>query len=236
MASMYELLVSAIGDGRGALAADRLCAACVDLFEIDAAAVSLVFDGANSATLGVSGSKARVYDELQFTMGEGPCMDSVATRAPVMVEDLAGPGLRRWPAYGPALLAHEIRGVFALPILVAGQYLGALDLFTIAPGPLDVDQLIGGMMAAELAELPILDLMTADLAAAVNDPDSTAWTELNRLTRAEVAQATGMLVAQLDVSASEALVRLRAHAYASGHSATEVANDILGRRLRLEPA
>ena len=53
------------------------------------------------------------------------------------------------------------------------------------------------------------------------------------MSRAEVSQATGMLVAQLEVEPAEALVRLRAHAYATGRSATDVARDILDRRLRL---
>jgi hypothetical protein len=43
-----------------------------------------------------------------------------------------------------------------------------------------------------------------------------------------------MLVAQLGVEPAEALVRLRAHAYATGRSSTDVARDILDRRLRLE--
>jgi hypothetical protein len=43
-----------------------------------------------------------------------------------------------------------------------------------------------------------------------------------------------MLVAQLEVEPAEALVRLRAHAFAAGRSATDVACDILDRRLRLE--
>ena len=67
-----------------------------------------------------------------------------------------------------------------------------------------------------------------------SDPLSNAWAELNSLSRAEVSQATGMLVAQLDVEPAEALVRLRAHAYATGRTSTEVARDILDRRLRLE--
>lgn len=73
-----------------------------------------------------------------------------------------------------------------------------------------------------------------DLQAAVADPDSNAWVELTALSRAEVSQATGMLMAQLDVAPAEALVRLRAHAYAAGRSASDVARDILDRRLRLE--
>src|SRR6478672_8988535 len=74
--------------------------ACVVLFGVDAAAISLVFDGTNVGTLGASGVSARVYDELQFTLGEGPCLDSVAHRAPVVVVDLADPDVVRWPAYG----------------------------------------------------------------------------------------------------------------------------------------
>src|SRR6476646_8210649 len=85
--------------------------ACVVLFGVDAAAISLVFDGTNVGTLGASGVSARVYDELQFTLGEGPCLDSVAHRAPVVVVDLADPDVVRWPAYGPAMLASDSRRV-----------------------------------------------------------------------------------------------------------------------------
>lgn len=201
---------------------------------IDAAAISLVFDGASSGTLGSSGEPARMYDELQFTLGEGPCLESVTLKVPVLVADLADPDDTRWPIYGPALLSHEIRGVFAMPVLVAGEHVGALDLFRAQPGHLRGDQLAGAIAAAELATAPLLDLMNDDLQAAVNDPKSNAWAELHSLSRAEVSQATGMLVAQLNVEPAEALIRLRAHAYATGRSSTDVARDIIDRRLRLE--
>ena len=83
------------------------------LFGIDAAAISLVFSGVASGTFGSSDAAARAYDELQFTIGEGPCLDSVATHGPVLIADLAKPNDRRWPLYRPALLDHKIRGVFA---------------------------------------------------------------------------------------------------------------------------
>ena len=204
------------------------------LFGIDAAAISLVFAGVTSGTLGSSGAAARVYDELQFTFGEGPCLDSVAQRAPVLIADLANGDDGRWPAYGPAMLDHKIRGIFAIPVVVAGEFVGALDLFRAQPGELHVEHLAGAVVAAELAGMPLLDLMHSDLQAAVNDPDSSAWAEFNALSRTEVSQATGMLVAQLGVEPAEALVRLRAHAYATNRSATDVARDILDRRLQLE--
>ena len=204
------------------------------LFGIDAAAISLVFAGAASGTLGSSGVGARAYDELQFTFGEGPCLDSVARRAPVLIADLANGNDGRWPAYGPAMLDYKIRGIFAIPVVVAGEFVGALDLFRAKPGELHVDDLAGAVVAAELAGMPLLDLMHSDLQAAVNDPDSDAWAEFNALSRTEVSQATGMLVAQLGVEPAEALARLRARAYATNRSATDVARDILDRRLYLE--
>jgi hypothetical protein len=115
----------------------------------------------------------------------------------------------------------------------AGQYVGALDLFG-SPRVLGAEQLASALVAAELAQMPLLDLLAEDLQAAVADPDSDSWAELKTLSRAEVSQATGMLVAQLEVEPAEALVRLRAHAFATGRSATDVACDILDRRLRLQ--
>jgi hypothetical protein len=230
----HEQLIAAIDGRRGLDAADRLCEACVVLLDIDAAAISLVFDGANSGTLGSSGARARMYDELQFTLGEGPCLDSVLRRIPILIVDLGDPEEARWPAYRPAMLAHQIRGVYAIPVVVAGEFVGALDLFRARPGPLLAADLAGAVAAAELAAIPLLDLLDGDLQAAVTDPNSNAWAELNKLTRAELSQAIGMLVAQLEVEPALALILLRAHAYASGRSVTGIARDILDRRLKLE--
>ena len=231
---IQQQLLDAVGDRRGASAADRLCEACVALFGVDAAAISLVFDGVSTGTLGASSAPARALDELQFTLGEGPCLDSVSQRAPVLVVDLADPDEARWPVYGPAMLAHRIRGVSAVPVVVAGEYVGALDLFRVDAGALGAEQLTGALVAAQLAQMPLLDLIGSDLQAAMTDPDSDAWIELGILSRAEVSQATGMLIAQLAVEPAEALVRLRAHAYATSRPVTDVARDILDRRLRLD--
>lgn len=232
--SIADKLIAAVQGRRGVDAADRLCEACVILLEVDAAAISLVFDGANKSTLGSSSDEARVYDELQFTLGEGPCLDSVARHALVSVADLADPVGQRWAGYGPAMLDKRVRGVHAVPVVVAGEYVGALDLFCAAPGELTARQVGGAVVAAELAGLHLLDLLDTDLQAAASEPGSGEWIELNVLSRAEVSQATGMLVAQLGIEPAEALIRLRAHAYAIGRPATEVARAILDRTLRLE--
>jgi hypothetical protein len=57
------------------------------------------------------------------------------------------------------MLAHQIPGVFAMPVLVAGEHVGALDLFRAQPGHLGSGHLSGAIAAAELAGVPLLDLM-----------------------------------------------------------------------------
>jgi hypothetical protein len=110
-----------------------------------------------------------------------------------------------------------------------------LDLFRNTPGPLSADDLRGGLLAAELAVLPLLDLMTTagDWAAAGEGGDG--WSQLASLERVEVYQATGMIMGQLDVGPTEALLRLRAHAFARGQTASEVAWSVVERRLALHP-
>ena len=232
--AIRDQLVAAVDGRRGGEAADRLCEACVGLLDIDAAAISIVFDGTSTGTLGSSGATARIYDELQFTLGEGPCLDSVTHRTPIVAVDLSDPNEHRWPSFGPAMLSYDIRSIYGIPVVLAGEFVGAIDLFREQPGHLPPDHLSGGIVAAELAGIPLLDLLDTDLQAAIAEPHSNASAELNALSRAEVSQATGMLVAQLEVEPAEALVRLRAHAYATGRSATDVARDILDRRLRLD--
>lgn len=231
---MQEQLAAAIGSQRGTDAASSLCRACVGLLEVDEAAISLIFDGTNSGTLGASSAQAWIYDELQFTLGEGPCLASVEHHRPVVVVDLADAGEVRWPGYAAAMLAHSIHSVYAMPVVLAGEYVGALDLYRSRPSTLDPEQFAGALIAAGLAELPLLDLLSDDLQAVIGQGEPRTWSELASLTRMEISQATGMLIAQLDVEPTEALIRLRAHAYATNRSATEVARDILDNQLRLE--
>lgn len=227
-------LLEAMDGAAGRSSADRLCVACVDLLDIDGAAISLVHEGAMSGTFGSSGALSRRLDELQFTFGEGPCMDAVSEGRPVLAPDLAHADLSRWPAFAPAVLENGVQAVFALPVQVARVPVAALDLFRLSSGPLSPDDLSGGLLAAELARLPLLDLISgADDWMAGGQIDA-AWSQLESLERVEVYQATGMVMAQLDIGPADALVRLRAHAFSSGQTASEVAWAIVERRLELE--
>jgi hypothetical protein len=157
----------------------------------------------------------------------------VSERLPVLVADLNDPTLTVWPAFAGAALQRGVRAVFALPVTAAATAIGALDLYRHQPGALDDRALAGGLVAAELAALPLLDLMGIDLDAALTDDASSAWDQLTQLTRAEVYQAAGMLISQLDLSPAEALIRVRAYAYVNDLTASEVAFAIIEDGLQL---
>ena len=124
-----ELGAAMSGATSARTAADQLCHACVGLLDVDGASVSLAFDGANRGTFGSSGELSRRLDELQFTYGEGPCLDAVRDGDPVLVPDLDDPSDTRWPALTRALLDAGVSAVFALPVTMSQRHVGALDLF-----------------------------------------------------------------------------------------------------------
>jgi hypothetical protein len=228
-------LASALAGGGGALSvADRLCRACVELLAVDGAAISVLHKGATRGTFGSSGALGRRLDEFQFTFGEGPCLDAVRSGSPILVGDIDDPDEGRWPAFGRAALRSGVRAVFALPVAVARTPVGALDLFCRRPGPLAAERLDGGLWAAELAALPLLDLMTADIDWTTAGETEDGWEQLASLQRVEVYQATGMIIAELEVDPAEALIRLRAYAYARGLTASEAAWAIVERRIVLD--
>ena len=106
----------------------------------------------------------------------------------------------------------------------------AVDLTAIVIGALT-----GGLLAAELAALPLMDLMSSgfDWDAAVQGGDG--WEQLASMSRVEVYQATGMLIGALGVGPTEALLRLRAYAFAHDMTATDTAWAIVEGRLSLDP-
>jgi hypothetical protein len=227
-------LGEAMKDADSALAAaDLLCHACVDLLEVDGASISLTAGGSTRGTFGSSGELSRRLDEYQFTFGEGPCLDAVREQRPVLVPDLADPAERRWPAFAGAVLEQGVHAVFALPVSIASSPVGAIDFFSKARGPLSDHVFAGGLLAAELAAVPLLELMTVGVDWDAG-PDGRGWEQLASLERVEVYQATGMIVGALDIDPAEALVRLRAHAFVTGMTASEVAWAIVERRITIE--
>lgn len=204
-----------------ALKADGICAA--------------VGTGVEGAVLTWGRSEtAAALDEAGFTLGEGPGRDCLVAGAPVLVADLAT-AHARWPAFAPAAMELGVRAVFALPLRVGAISVGTLLVHRGAPGSLGGGQLVDALALAEVLTNLLLSPGTdeATRAFAEGEEPSAAW-GASYTHRLEVHQATGMVSVQLGVSLAEALLRLRAYAYAHERPLHEVTAEIVARRLRLE--
>lgn len=226
-------MAAAVAGPGGGDAVERLCAGCVNLLSVDGAGLSLI-SGSAFYSVGSCGAGIGAMDELQFTLGEGPCLDAISLFAPVLAADLTGASKKRWPAFAPEAVQLGVRAVFSLPVTVAGFPIGVLTVCRQLPGHLTGGTLTGFFLAAELAVLPLLDLLGADMRSAVNDIGSPAWADLGSMMRSEVYQAAGVLIAQLGIPPAEAMVRLRAHAFAAGLSVSDVAYQVIDHRLYLD--
>ena len=231
-----QLLAAVSGVRRGRAAADRLSWSLTQTLGVDGAAVT-VDTGADDVVgkcLGRSGPLSDELIELQFMLGEGPSLVAVKSFAAVLAADLYGRAAADWPNFAGAASALGVGAIFVFPVAVGGLPMGTLSLYRYRPGALGVADLAGAYFAAELAVLPILDVAGLDMNLASEDGSSAEWAELTALTRSEVYQAAGVLIAQLGVSATEALVRLRGHAFAHGKTTSQTAYDILEHRAHLE--
>jgi AmiR/NasT family two-component response regulator len=119
--------------------------------------------------------------------------------------------------------------VFGFPLRTGTANLGALDIYLDHPGDLRPDQLSDAVVMAGVISTTVLSLQSD--AAPGQLPELLDATMHHR---AIVHQASGMLSAQLDIDAADALVRIRAHAYTSNRPVNDVAHDIVERRLRLD--
>lgn len=183
-------------------------------------------DGVHGMATASDPATARI-EELQFTFGEGPCIDAFAASRPVLMSDLDAAARRRWPVYTPAVTDAGVRAVFAFPLQVGAARLGVLDVFRDRVGPLSRVELGRAFLFAERAVTSLLD--GQERSAPGSDGLDEAFTH-----GVELFQAQGMVMVQLGVPIAEALVRLRAYAYAEGRPLSEVVADIVARRLRLE--
>lgn len=181
-----------------------------------------------SATSGFS----RELEELQLTLGEGPSLDVLAGSRAVLIEALNTTVVRdRWPLFTPLALKAGARAVFALPLRSGAIQFGVLTLYRDVPGMLLGEHLAQARVFAGLALELLLDQL-----AGISQHDGVYPGDGLSGGRPEVHQAVGMISVQLGgVGVGEAFIRLRAHAFAADRSLSEVAADVLARRLRFDP-
>lgn len=214
----------------GAEQPQRIAELCVEMLDVTGAGISLVSDTGTRGVICATDEVAMRIEEMQVTLGEGPCIDAVNGGGPVLVPDLNSRhdlSPDRWPGFLAAVASAGVKAVFAFPLRIGVISLGAMDLYRDAAGPLREDELGAALLAAEAAGLALLSLQTTDDGGLSADE---SW----RSFQPQVHQATGMVMVQAGVTIEQAFLLLRARAFASSRSLSAVAADVVGRRLRFD--
>lgn len=194
------------------------------LLPVTGSSVSTIGDLLGAETLAASDALAAGIDELQFDLGEGPSWDAVRDRRPVLAEDLRG-AVALWPAFAPEALERGAVALFAFPLAIGPLRFGAVDLYSRSAVRLDETACAAASRMADAVGRRVLHRALAALVAPEDEPAS-------RFSRRIVQQATGMVLAQLDISADDAKLVIQGHAFAEGRTMMEVAEQLVERRLR----
>ncbi len=193
------------------------------------AGLSVVAKNKQFSLLAAADPASERLEELQFVLGEGPCVDAAAVRRPVLVPDLAAEGPSRWPAYTAAVLEGGVCAVFAFPLQVGAAQLGVLDLFRSQPGSLTSAELGRAFRLAGDAVMVLLDGQERQRLDGDGSPEDET---LGATT--ELFQAQGMVMVQIGGTLAEAMARIRAYAYAHDRRLVDVARAIVARELHFE--
>jgi GAF domain-containing protein len=206
----------------------RLCRAAARALPALGVGVTLISEAGPQVTVAASGEPIERIEELQFSLGEGPCFEAYRTRRPVLIPDLAAVAPTRWPGYAMAAHDHGVRAVFALPLQVGAARLGVMDIYRDEADNLAMEALRRALTFAEVATATMLDgqLSTESLDDLLHGAVDNRY---------EVYQAQGMIMVQLGVPLADAMVRIRAYAYAHNRRLNDVAADIVTGKLVLEP-
>jgi len=204
------------------------CVACSRALEALGTGLTMLRSGGLREPVYATGPKSQDLEELQFTLGEGPGVDALEAGGPVLTADLAGgPAERRWPAFAPAAAQCGAEAIYAIPVAAGAVRLGVLNVYRTHKGLPSGAELSDALIFADAVMVLAID-GRGGVATGLEELIEVSFAER----RAHVHQAAGMVAAQLQLNITDALARLRAHAYLLDRRLGEVATDVVRRRLR----
>lgn len=203
-----------------------LCSPFVELLPISGASISVFDEAGHQSTICASDPMAARLEELQFSLGEGPHWTTLRTGAPTLAPDLKGTRHDEWPIFSAAIVDLQVGALFAFPLSMGAVIVGVVDLYRVTRGPLTPGAMstalsLAGTVAGPAARSAVRSAEDEAPTAAISAP------EMRRV----VHQATGMLLVQLDTTATNAFFRLKAHAFATNRALEDVADDVVMRRI-----
>lgn len=196
-----------------------ICKTAVEVVEVDGAGMT-VLTQTQSGVVCTHGQFAEVGEDLQFTLGEGPCRDAI--RSETLVEALSLSSDTKWPFFSPPLAAMGVKSVASFPVRIGGARVGALTVYRTQSEALSIDQASNGYVLAQISAHVI-----SAAQAKMGEEQLIQEMESGFGRMEPVHQATGLIMGKLRLSAEDALARLRSAAYATDRSIVDLARDFV---------
>jgi GAF domain-containing protein len=218
-----EILTAVLKESQGGVAMPScLVNMCARALPVSGVGLALMTDDGPAGTVAASDGRAVELEELQFSLGEGPCVDASGSGRPVLQPDLGRTARRRWPVFAAGAESAGLAAVFAFPLRVGGIRVGVLDLYRTTAGVLSDGELADALSFADAAKTLLLHMQAQDADVGLPRDSLTVLDD-----RAEVHQATGVVSVQAAVSLQDALLLLRARAYADQRPIGTLAHDVV---------
>jgi hypothetical protein len=205
-----------------------LCAVAAEFLAVDGASIVLSSDHGDLTRLCASNDVARALVDLEIVVGEGPAVDACLGDS-VNESDLLDEDFVRWPTYAPQAVALGACAVFGYSIRLGAIRFGALSLFNTRPGSLDGPEESDAFLVASV-------IGRAILAGEAREAGATLVGEFGGSSVLDftVHQAAGMVAVQGAMTVRDALVLLRAHAFATNSELSAVAEGVVTRTTRFD--
>jgi GAF domain-containing protein len=210
-------------------AASDLCRPFLSALPITGVSVAAISAAGSRSTLASSDEVAARIDELQFELGEGPQWEAFQTGRSVLIPDVATMEHERWPVFGAALGELRVGALFSIPMTMGAVTIGVASLYRDRPGGLSHDEEVSAQAIASA-----IAIASAERAILFATEDSASESAETPASRREVHQATGMILVQLDTTATIAYSRLQAYAFATGRTVQSVAHDVVLRKITFD--
>ena len=164
-------------------------------------------------------------DDIQYGLGEGPCVSAVAQGRTFSSGNLGGEP--QWPHFGPRVGRLGVHSALSLPLLLPGQVLGALNVYAHGRNVFDAHALAMGEAFSPQAAVSVHNAQLLDQAERL-----VAQLQKALISRAEIDQALGVVMSRTGATAQEAFDKLRDLSQTRSVKLTEVARDVLGEAVR----
>ncbi len=160
-------------------------------------------------------------EQAEMRHNEGPCIDAYRDVTQVVAQDI-NQERDRWPRAAAAALELGMQAVYAFPLRLRDDCVGALNLYREQVGPFEEDDIRLAQAFADVAAIGILQERTVREAQQRADQLQHA---LN--SRVLIEQAKGVVMAKTGMSAQEAFEMLRTHARSNRVKLHDVAAGVI---------